>query len=147
MPHKYIYVMLIVGLAIIVAAILGSPFQNGRATQRLVMCAYLMASTVGIVVGIFGNRFIRPGALGLGIFGMLYFLFFEVFQGRSGYLGRSFGGSDFISEMMLSYGMLVMAGIVSQLAGMLFAPPPKDGKRKQPPPPPPRPPEPPCPLD
>ena len=145
MPRKYVYAALIVGIAILVTAILGNPAYGGVAFQRLAVSIYLMLSTVGIVIGIFGNRHVRPGALGLGIFGVLYFFFFEVLLGRGNYMYRSSSGHDFMSELIVSYCLLLMAGLVSQLLGMLLAPPPKDGRKKTPPPT--RPPEPPCPLD
>lgn len=145
MPRKYVYASLIVGIAILIAAILGNPAYGGVAFQRLTVSIYLMLATVGIVVGVFGNRHVRPGALGLGIFGILYFLFFEVLLGRGNYMYRSSSALDFMSEMIVSYCLLLMAGLVSQLLGMLLAPPPKQGSKKHGPPP--RPPEPPCPLD
>lgn len=147
MPQKYVYAVLIVGIAILVAAILGNPAYAGVAFQRLVVSVYLMLSTVGIVVGIFGNRHVRPGGLGLGIFGILYFFFFVVFLGRGSNMYRSSNAGDFLSEMIVSYCLLLMAGLISQLLGMLLAPSPRKGEKKHLVPPRPRPPEPPCPLD
>ncbi|WP_147274382.1 hypothetical protein [Bremerella cremea] len=147
MPRKYIYASLIVGIAILLAAILGNPAYGGMAFQRLTVSIYLMLATVGIVVGLFGNPHVRPGAMGLGIFGILYFFFFEVFLGQGNNMYRSSNAGDFLSERVVSYCLLLMAGLISQLLGMLLAPSSKAGTRKLGASSPHRPPEPPCPLD
>lgn len=128
MPRKFVYVFLIVAIAVVVASLAGDGLLRKMQPVDVLMCTYLFLVTIGFVLGIFGNNLIRPGMLGMALFGVMYFFALPITHG-SRRLGFQFSGIEFTDiDIPISLFMVVLAGLVSQLLAMLLGP---SQKRKE----------------